>query len=63
VKLPAHRAGLPGNEEYHYKVGFLPAYLPTGRQGGAGGALAGQNSNVPQNKIKKIDSQGHFSKI
>ena len=24
MKLPAHRTGLPGNEEYDYKVGFPP---------------------------------------
>ena len=32
VKLPAHRAGLPGNVDMITESAFLPAYLPTGRQ-------------------------------
>jgi len=35
VKLPAHRAGLPGNEKYDYKVCFPPRL-----QGGASSRLA-----------------------
>ena len=50
VKLPAHRAGLPGNVDMIIgsaltpvleSVAALPAYLPTaGRQGGASSRLA-----------------------
>jgi hypothetical protein len=50
VKLPAHRAGLPGNVDMirgsaltplRESVAALPAYLPTaGRQGGESSRLA-----------------------
>jgi hypothetical protein len=42
VKLPAHRAGLPGKVISFYIVPLDPAYLLTGRQGGAWGARSGQ---------------------
>jgi hypothetical protein len=32
LKLPAHRAGLPGKVISFYIVPLDPAYLPTGRQ-------------------------------
>jgi len=41
MKLPAHRAGLPGDVNTITGSVFLPAYLPTaGRQGGASNRLA-----------------------
>ena len=43
MKLPIHRVGLPGNEEYDYKVGaFLPAPA-YGQEGGASSRLAREN--------------------
>jgi hypothetical protein len=40
MKLPAHSAGLPGNENLIIGSAFLPAHLPAGRQGGASSRLA-----------------------
>jgi len=44
VKLPAHRAGLPGNVDYDYTVGFPPR-LPAYRQAGK----AGHPADLPVN--------------
>jgi len=62
VKLPVHRAGLPGNVISFYIVPPDPAYLPAaGRQGGACGALAGQMSKDFHQSarcyLKRLDSR------
>jgi len=55
VKLPAHRAGLPGNVDTIKGSAFLPAYLPTaGRQGGASSRLArGREFIKPTSSLAK----------
>ena len=61
VKLPAHRAGLPGNEEYNYKVGFPPR--PCSRKAGHPADLP-VNSGFFFNKIKILptrDSKGFLA--
>ena len=54
MKLPTHRAGLPGNVDMITGSAFLPAYLPTaGRQGGASSQLARETwSGAPRAKAR-----------
>jgi len=56
VKLPAHRAGLPGNVVIITGSAFLPAYLPTGRQGGASSRLA-REGNMERLQVFPVLSQ------
>jgi hypothetical protein len=52
MKLPAQRAGLPGNVIMIRWSAFLPAYLPTaGRQGGVSTDLPVRCSRVPKGRL------------
>jgi hypothetical protein len=54
VKLPAHKARLPGNVDMITGSAFLPAYLPTaGRQGGHPADLP-VRLGVEPNRLKPV---------